>query len=93
MTRAALTGIGDVPRRWTRRVGTIAGILLLYYALYRAALGEQQTCNYPKHPRPGVGYACDVGPPVYPHTVLWLLLVATAVVALVAVRRLFAEEA
>ena len=91
MTRALSIGTSDRPRRWARRIATIASILLFDYALYRAAFVDQQVCNYPAHPKSGYGHACDVGS-VKTHILFWLIVAALAIAALVAARMFLADD-
>ena len=93
MIRAAFREMGEGQRTWLRRVLTCGSVAVLLYALYEA-LPRNPSCPQPAHPKPGVvGYACDPSGPTYHHLALWLLLAACSVIALIAVRRLLADEA
>jgi hypothetical protein len=92
MARAAFSEMGHEQRTWLRRVLTCVSVAVLLGALYEALPGNP-SCPQPAHPKPGVGYACDPTGPTYHHPALWLLLAACSVVALIAVRRLLADEA
>jgi hypothetical protein len=92
MIRTAFREMGEGQRTWLRRLSTTASVAVLLYALYEA-LPRNPSCPQPAHPKPGVGYACDPTGPTYHHPALSLLLAACSVIALIAVRRLLADEA
>ena len=92
VARSLFSEIGETQRTWLRRLLTCASVALLLSALYEV-LPRRPSCPQPANPKPGVGYACDPTGPTYHHPVLWLMLAACSVIALVAVRRLLADDA
>ena len=56
-----------------RRFGTVVGLALMAYALYRAVTPPSNHCP---QSTPQRGYACDAGPPSHPHFLFWLLVAA-----------------
>ena len=77
----------DWHRTLLRRLGTVTGLAVMVFALYRALTPPPNHC-----PRstPQIGYACDVGPPSHPHFLLWVLVAVGGCAVVVASRHFFA---
>lgn len=77
----------DTRRTLLRRLGTVVGLAVTVFGLYRAVTPPANHCpqSTPQH-----GYACDVGPPSHPHFLLWLLVAAAGLAVLIASRHFLA---
>jgi UPF0716 family protein affecting phage T7 exclusion len=79
----------DARRTWLRRLGTLAGLVIMIFAFYIGVLYSPNDCL--PSTRTSL-HACDVGEPSHPHFFLGVVLLAAGIGVLVASRRVFRDE-